>query len=205
MPKDFDCNGDVTRVTTLELYLQGILLMIFAMGESVASRNCLATSALLILTSLPCLAQTTESPSHVIADKMVIPLYLPVAAMAGVSAEVTLRLQVNKNGDVASVNLVSAHADCGWLRDCSELAGSERESGFVEMATEAARLSRFSCSMCGGPTFGHIVTYQFQYPPLPKRACTPRPKETIAPPPLSTIDSSDHVTVRPTHWPCVSP
>ena len=179
--------------------------MILAMGASMASRNCLPASILIILTSLSCLAQTTESPSHVIANKMVIPRYSPLAAISGISAEVTLRLQVNQNGGVASVNLVSVHADCGWLPGCDQQAGSGWESGFVVMATEAAKLSRFSCSMCGGPTFGHIVTYQFQYPPMPKRACTPKPKEIIAPPPPSTIDSSDHVTVRPAHWPCVSP
>jgi hypothetical protein len=170
----------------------------------VKSRNCFAAPTLLILTTLSSLAQITESPSHVIADKMQIPLYLPLAAMVEVSAEVTLRLQVNNNGDVVSVNVISAHADCGRLPDCNPQAGSGDESGFVQMATVAAKVSKFSCSVCGGPTFGHIVTYQFQYPPLPKRACAPRPKETIPPPPPSTVDSSDHVTVRPTHWPCTA-
>jgi hypothetical protein len=171
----------------------------------VTSSKCLAASALLFLTAISSLAQITEPPSSVIADKMEMPRYLPLAANAGISADVTLRLQVNKNGDVVSVNVVRAHADCGWLPDCSPHAGSGWESGFVQMATEAAKVSRFSCSTCGGPTFGHIVIYQFQYPPVPKRACTPRPKEKIPPPPPSTVDSSDHVTVRPTHWPCVSP
>jgi|SRR5450432_2897181 len=176
-----------------------------ARGESVKSKNYLAASTLLILTTLSALAQTAEPPNHVVADKMEIPLYLPIAAMAEVSAEVTLRLQVNTNGgDVVSVSVISAHADCGRWPDCNPQAGSGRESGFVQMATEAAKVSKFSCSLCGGPTFGHIVTYQFQYPPVPKRACTPRPKETIPSPPPSTVDSSDHVTVRPTHWPCVA-
>jgi hypothetical protein len=184
---------------------QVILPMIsLARAESVTSGNCLAASALLILTTLSSLAQITESPSHVIADEMEIPLYLPLGAMAGVSAEVTLRLQVSKDGDVTSVAVVSAHADCGWLPDCSPHAGSGWESRFVQMATEAAKVSRFSCSTCGGATFGHVVIYQFQYPPVPKRACTPRPKEKIPPPPPSTV-ASGHVTVRPTHWPCVSP
>jgi hypothetical protein len=185
-------------------WISGILRMTsLARGESVTSSNCLAASTLLILTALSSLAQTAESPSHVIADKMEIPLYLPIGAMAGVSAEVTLRLQVNKNGDVVAVNVVSAHADCGFLTDCPH-AGNRWESGFVQMATKSAKVSKFSCSTCGGATFGHIVIYQFQYPPVPKRACTPRPKETIPPPPPSTVDSSDHVTVRPTHWPCTA-
>lgn len=201
----FKCNGDVTPVTTLGLDFRLFFLWLLLPREELVKSSTFAALALLFLSAISSLAQITESPGSVIADKMEIPRYLPLAATAGISAEVKLRLQVNKNGDVATVNIVDAHADCGFLQDCNSQAGSGWESGFVQMATEAAKVSRFSCSTCGGPTFGHIVIYHFQYPPMPKRACTPRPKEKIPPPPPSTVDSSDHVTVRPTHWPCVSP
>ena len=69
----------------------------------------------MILATLPSLGQVKESGGPVIPDKMGIPRYDPLAAMAGVSAEVTLRLQVKKNGDVISVNVVGANADCGFV------------------------------------------------------------------------------------------
>ncbi len=60
--------------------------------------NYLATSIIVILATLPSLGQVKESGIPVIADKMEIPRYAPLAAMAGVSAEVTLRLQVKRTG-----------------------------------------------------------------------------------------------------------
>ena len=164
--------------------------------------NYLAASAILILTTLPFLGQMKESGVRVIADKMEIPRYgVPLAAMSGVSAEVTLRLQVKKNGDVISVNVVSTHADCGFLSGCDTDASKGWGSGFVDAATQAAKISRFSCSMCEGSTFDHVVTYQFQYPPVPKGVCT----DAAPLPPPSTVDSPSHVTVRPKHWSCVLP
>jgi TonB family protein len=145
------------------------------------------TALVVVLALTSSIAQVAET-SNVVADKMEIPRYLPLAEQAGVSGEVTLRLQVKKNGDVISANVVSAHPERGrpW-------------SGFIEMATEAAKASKFSCSRCEGPVFEHTVTYQFQYPAVPKEACT----GTIPPPPPSSVDSPSHVTVRPRRWPCV--
>jgi len=59
--------------------------------------NYLAASLIVILTTLPFFGQVKESGVGVIADKMEIPRYgVPLAAMSGVSAEVTLRLQMKK-------------------------------------------------------------------------------------------------------------
>ena len=145
---------------------------------------------MLIVTSFPSTGLVKESGGTIIADKMEIPVYSPLASQAGVSGEVTLRLRVKRGGDVISVSVVSAQAEDGY-----------GTNGFVYFATEAAKLSRFSCSSCEGPTFEHIVTYQFQYPPVPKGACT---YDAPAPPP-STGDSPSHVTVRPKRWSCVQP
>jgi hypothetical protein len=161
--------------------------------------NYLAASVIVILATLPSLGQVKESGGAIIPDKMEIPRYDPLAAMAGVSAELTLRLQVKKNGDVISVNVVGANADCGFVSGCDADSRKGRGARFVEWSTPAAKISRFSCSKCEGPTFDHIITYQFQYPPLPKGACT----DAVPPPPPSTVDSPSHVTVRPQRWSCV--
>lgn len=163
--------------------------------------NYLAASVIVILAALPSLGQVEESAGHVIADKMETPRYDPLAAMTGVSAEVMLRLQVKKNGDVTSVNVVGAHADCGFASGCDTDARKGWESRFVDWAMQAAKMSKFSCPKCEGPTFDHIVTYQFQYPPLPKGVCT----DAAPPPPPSTVDSPSHVTVKPRAWSCVQP
>jgi hypothetical protein len=163
--------------------------------------NYLAASVFLILTALPSLGQAKESDHRVIADKVEIPRYVPLAAMGGVSAEVTLRLQVKKNGDVISVNVVSTHADCGFSSGCDTDTSNGWAAGFVNPATQAAKTSRFSCSKCEGPSFDHTVTYQFKYPPVPKGVCT----DAAPPPPPSTVDSPSHVTVRPKGWSCVQP
>jgi hypothetical protein len=81
-------------------------------------RNYLAASVILILATLPSLGQVKEADGSVIADKMEMPRYDPLGAMTGVSAEVTLRLQVKRNGDVTSVDVVGAHADCGFGSGC---------------------------------------------------------------------------------------
>ena len=150
----------------------------------------IAALVVLTLRTFPSMGQLTEPPPEVIADKMEIPRYWPLAAQAGVSGEVNLRLQVKKDGEVTSIRVVSAQAEHGY-----------GTSGFVYFATEAAKLSRFPCSKCEGPTFDHVVTYQFQYPPVPKRVCT----DAAPPPPPSTVDSPGHVTVRPKGWSCVQP
>ena len=120
--------------------------------------NYLAASLIVILTTLPFLGQVKESGVGVIADKMEIPLYgVPLAAMNGVSAEVTLRLQMKKNGDVISVNVVSTHADCGFASGCGTDVRKGWGAGFVDAATQAAKISRFSCSKCEGSTFDHVI------------------------------------------------
>lgn len=168
-------------------------------GDNVS--NYLAASMIVILATLPSLGQMKEPEGRVIADKMEIPRYDPLAAMTGVSGEVTLRLQVKKNGDVVSVSVIGSHADCGFASGCDANARKGWGARFVDWATQAAKISSFSCSKCEGPTFDHTITYQFQYPPLPKGVCT----DAVPPPPPSAVDSSSHITVRPTHWPCVQP
>jgi hypothetical protein len=163
--------------------------------------DCLAASVILILTTLPSLGQVTGPGGRVTADKMEIPRYDPLAVMTGVSAEVTVRLQVKKDGDVISVNVVGAHADCGFASGCDTDTRKGWGARFVDWATQAAKISRFSCSKCEGPTFDHVVTYQFQYPPVPKGVCT----DAAPSPPPSTADSPSHVTVRPKGWSCVQP
>jgi hypothetical protein len=99
----------------------------------------LAASLIVILTTLPFLGQVKESGVGVIADKMEIPRYgVPLAAMSGVSAEVTLRLQMKKNGDVISVNVVSTHADCGFASGCDTDVRKGWGASFVDAATQAA-------------------------------------------------------------------
>jgi hypothetical protein len=164
-------------------------------------RNCLAASVVLILTALLCPGQVKESGGRILGDKMEIPRYVPLAALGRVSGEVTLRLQVKKNGDVISANVVNAHADCGFSSGCDTDPGKGWAVSFVDAATQAAKISRFSCSKCEGPTFDHLVTYQFQYPPVPKGVCT----DAAPPPPPSSIDSPSHVTVRPKGWSCFQP
>jgi hypothetical protein len=163
--------------------------------------NYLAASVIVILATLPSLGQVKESGGRVVADKMEIPRYDPLAAMAGVSAEVTLRLQVKRSGDVISVNVVGAHADCGFASGCDTGAGKGWSARFVDWAAQAAKISKFSCSKCEGPIFDHMVTYRFDYPPRPKGVCT----DAVPPPPPSTVDSPSHVTVRPQGWSCVQP
>ncbi len=166
-------------------------------------RSYVAASVIVTLAALPFQGQVKEPGGRVIANKMETPRYgVPLARLSGVSAEVTLRLQVRKSGDVISVEVVGAHADCGFLSGCDTSARKGWEDGFAEAATQAAKISRFSCSKCEGPTFDHLVTYQFQYPPVPKEACT---DSAAPPPPPSTVDSPSHVTVRPQGWPCVQP
>jgi|HubBroStandDraft_6_1064221.scaffolds.fasta_scaffold07044_8 hypothetical protein len=69
-----------------------------------------------------------------------------------------------KERDVISVNVVSTHADCGFASGCGTDVRKGWGAGFVDAATQAAKISRFSCSKCEGSTFDHVVTYQFQYP-----------------------------------------
>lgn len=164
--------------------------------------NYLGASLILILATLSSFGQVKESGGRVIADKMEIPRYVPLGRLGGVSAEVTLRLQVRRNGDVISVDVVGAHADCGFSSDCDTNARKGWAESFADAATQAAKISRFSCPKCEGPTFDHTVTYDFHYPPLPNGMCT---DEAVPPPPPSTVDSASHVTVRPQGWPCVLP
>jgi TonB family protein len=133
----------------------------------------------------PCGGQESGSATRVQTKGMEIPRYLPLARQAGISGEVDLRLTVNKAGKVVSVEVASARPD-GWGK------------GFASMAIEAAKKSEFACTSCAGDTFEHTVTYQFQFPPIPKDTCTLQP-----PLPASTVDSVSHVTVRPSAWPCV--
>jgi len=147
----------------------------------------LTTMLLVGLLILQCWAQETSSVARVEAKRMEIPRYLPLAQQAAVSGEVTLHLTVNKAGKVVSVDATNAQAN-GWGK------------GFASMASDAAKQSEFVCASCSGDTFEHTVTYQFQFPAIPKDACTLRP-----PIPASKVDSASHVTVRPSAWPCVQP
>ena len=136
---------------------------------------------------LPCRGQQTRPATQVEAKRIEIPRYLPLAQQAGISGEVTLNLTVNKAGKVVSVDVVNAKPD-GWGK------------GFASMAIDAAKQSEFLCASCSGDTFQHAVTYQFQFPAIPKDACTLHPAL-----PASKVDSASHVTVRPIAWPCVQP
>lgn len=148
-------------------------------------------TALLVLGVLigPCGGQESSCATRVQAKRMEIPRYLPLAQQARISGEVNLRLTVNKAGKVVSVEVVSARPD-NWGK------------GFASMAIEAAKKSEFACASCSGDTFEHTVTYQFQFPPIPKDACTLQPPTPL---PASAVDSVSHVTVRPSAWPCVQP
>jgi TonB family protein len=139
----------------------------------------------------PPIGQVGEAGAAVVADKIEIPNYPPLALQAGISAKIILQVEVKKSGEVNSVRLISAQTDRGY-----------GTAGFVDTATAAAKTSRFSCPTCKGLSFEHVVTYDFQYPPVPEHVCTPKPKETIPPPP-STTDAPGHVTVRPSKWSCV--
>ena len=112
----------------------------------------------MILATLPSLGQVKESGGPVIPDKMGIPRYDPLAAMAGVSAEVTLRLQVKKNGDVISVNVVGANADCGFVSGCDADSRKGRGARFVEWSMQAAKISRFSDSPARRAKAQHSTT-----------------------------------------------
>jgi Gram-negative bacterial TonB protein C-terminal len=144
-------------------------------------------SALLILTTFPSYGQEINSETRIQVKKMEIPSYLPLAQQAGISGNVTLHLRVNKGGEVASIDVVSA-----LPRDWGK--------GFASVAIEAAKRSQFSCTSCTGDTFEHTVIYQFDFPAIPENACTLHP-----PIPPSRVDSVSHVTVRPKAWPCVQP
>jgi hypothetical protein len=160
---------------------------------------------LLILAPWSLVSQTADSDATVIAEHIEIPAYPPLARQARMSGEVKLRLLVQRSGEVVSVSVASVAVSDG-VPASSALAHTVidgiRES-FVDVATRAAEKSQFSCPTCKGATFDHSITYQFQHPPVPKRACNPRPKDKIPPLPGPTIDSPNHVTVRPTAWPCV--
>jgi TonB family protein len=140
----------------------------------------------------PPIGQVGEAGAAVVADKIEIPNYPPLALQAGISAKIILQVEVKKSGEVNSVRVISGQTDRGY-----------GTAGFVDTATAAAKNSRFSCPTCKGLSFEHIVTYDFQYPPVPEHVCTPKPKETIPPPPPSTTDAPGHVTVRPSKWSCV--
>jgi TonB family protein len=137
---------------------------------------------------LPSSGQQTSLATQVQTKHMEIPRYLPLARQAGVGGEVVLHLTVSKAGKVVSVDVLKAQPD-GWGR------------GFAVEAIAAAKKSEFACGSCSGDAFEHTVTYQFQFPPIPKDACTPQPP----PLPASTVDSVSHVTIRPSAWPCVQP
>jgi TonB family protein len=136
-----------------------------------------------------CSGQESSSATRVQAKRMEIPRYPPLAQQADMGGEVALRLTVNKVGKVVSVEVVNARPRNGWGKD------------FASMATDAAKQSEFLCASCSGDTFQHTVTYQFQFPAIPKDACTLQP----TPVPASRVDSASHVTVRPSKWPCVQP
>jgi TonB family protein len=114
--------------------------------------------ALLTLTVLPSAGQEGKE-TRIQIKKMEIPRYLPLARQAGISGDVTLHLTVNKGSEVTAVDVVSAHPK-NW------------GEGFASMAIEAAKRSQFSCASCANNTFEHTVTYQFDFPPIPKNACT---------------------------------
>ena len=148
----------------------------------------LLAAILLVSLFIPqCRGQETSSAALVEAKRMEIPRYPPLAQQAGKSGEVTLHLTVNKVGNVVSVDVANARPD-GW------------EKGFAPTAIDAGKKSEFVCLSCSGDTFEHTVTYQFQFPAIPRDACTLRPQL-----PASKVDSASHVTVRPTAWPCVQP
>jgi TonB family protein len=142
---------------------------------------------LLSLLTLQCRGQETSSATTVQVKRMQIPRYLPLAQQAGLSGEVTLHLTVDKAGKVVSVDVENSRPS-NWGK------------GFASMAIEAAKQSEFLCASCLGDTFEHAVTYQFQFPAIPRDACTAQPKL-----PASKVDSASHVTVRPSAWPCVYP
>ena len=147
----------------------------------------LTATLLACLVILPCSGQETGSAKRIRAKRMEIPRYLPLAQQAGRSGEVTLYLTVSTAGKVVAVDIVHAQPS-GWGR------------GFAAMAIDAAKQSEFECTSCSGDAFEHIVTYQFRFPAIPRNACTLNP-----PIPASNVDSGSHVTVRPRHWPCVTP
>jgi TonB family protein len=88
-------------------------------------------SALLTLTMLPSAGQEGNSETRIQIKKMEVPSYPPLARQAHVTGDVKLHLTVNKNGDVASVDVVSARPK-GWGKD------------FAAVAIEAAKRSQFS-------------------------------------------------------------
>lgn len=184
------------------LGIRRVTLAMIRKARCEVSKN-LVASLILIVATLSSLGQVKESGDRVVVDKMDVPHYPPLARLTGVSAEVTLRLRARKSGDVISVDVVSALADCGFISSgCDANARKRWADRFADAATRAATICRFSCPKCEAPIFEHIVTYDFRYPPLPKGMCT---DEAVPPPPPSTVDSSSHVTVRPQAWPCVQP
>jgi TonB family protein len=147
-----------------------------------------ATMLLLTLPVAPSVGQRTEPPAKVQAKKVEIPHYVPLAQQAAISGTVTLHLVVSRDGKVVSADVVSAEPD-GWGK------------WFSSTAADAAKRSEFVCPSCSGETFEHTITYQFDFPPIPKDACTPQAPAL----PRSKVDSPTHVTVRPSLWPCVEP
>jgi TonB family protein len=147
-------------------------------------------TAILLLGVLigPCGGQESSSATRVQAKRVEIPRYFPLAQQARMNGEVVLRLTVNKVGKVVSVEVVNARPN-GWGK------------GFALMAIDAAKQSEFLCASCSGDTFQHTVTYQFQFPAIPKDACT-LPQPAL---PASKVDAASHVTVRPSGWDCVEP
>lgn len=80
---DFECNGDISTVTMTDV----------AINKS--GRTWPAILAALTLTISPCLGQVTGSAAKVIADRMEIPRYWPLASQAAISGEVILRFAIS--------------------------------------------------------------------------------------------------------------
>lgn len=147
----------------------------------------LATTAALLVSIMILPSSEQDTPERVQAKRIEIPHYLPLAQQAGISGEVTLHLTVSKAGKVISVDIVSTKPS-NWGK------------AFASMAVDAAKRSEFECSSCSGESFEHTITYQFQFPEIPKDACTVQPPRPL---PASKVDSVSHVIVRPSAWPCV--
>jgi len=143
--------------------------------------------ALWLLAPLHCAAQNAGnqgSAARVGLIKIFPPTYPPLARMAGITGDVTLKVIVHYDGTVDSVTPVSGHPM------------------LLPAAVESARQSKFECVGCGGSDTAGFFTYSFD-PNLDEAdpdpcCCTDYPGKPLKNNPRTPAvsQSGNHITIK---------
>lgn len=108
----------------------------------------------IFLLSAAVFAQTapTETPKDKVSVvSLATPVYPPMARLANVSGDVELKLEIRKDGSVASANVVNVRS--------SAVMG---QTLLPQAALESANKSHFECHQCDDDLTPYILTYSFE-------------------------------------------